>query len=230
MEYFLDTPRPSRKERHMTEFSSPSAIQKFFLDTVPEKVLFDSARAIIGGYQEAFRYCRETFSPEEALDLYPHHRRAVVERNWRAGLQRHQLARTETARNAKDNCSHTEMIVGKTITTISAVSSPNEVVREALFRTGLAHSSQAELFEVEEPPLDGFLYAIILHGPTAAGFLSAPAFIHVAFPDRECNRYVERFSLLRKFPALQSEIDKVPSVPVQRNLPRVRRERTQRAE
>jgi hypothetical protein len=211
---------------------TPSELRSIFFQGVPEAVLLDTARCIIGSYEEAFGYCRESFPGPEAHDLYPIVRRSMFERNWRARIKRHAQVTMAVEPNAIGNCFHTEMRSGRVVVTVSAVEAPGEIVREAVFRTGLAQESQLELFlEPEPPPDDASLYAILLHGPLRSGILASPGFIHVGFPGSDCNHYVDRFNLLDYYPILQAEIDKLPKVaPQERKKPRLRRDRDRKAE
>lgn len=208
----------------------PSELKRMFLQEVPEPVILDTARCLIGSYAEAFRYCRDSFPGPEAHDLYPIIRRAMFERNWRARLSRYDVGLTSES-NAIGNCFHTELRAGRVVLTVSAVEAPGEIVREAVFRTGLARGSQLDLFlEPEPPPADAVLYAILLHGPLGGGLLPSPGFIQVGFPASDCNQYVDRFNLLDHFPVLQAEIDKLPKPEVQRKKPRLRRDQDRKAE
>jgi hypothetical protein len=214
----------------MTGPLAPSELKALFLDEVPEPVILDTARCIIGSYDEAFRFCRSNFPGPEAHDLYPIIRRSMFERNWRARLSRYKIDLVPTP-NAIGNCFHTELRLDRVIITVSAVESPGDIVREAVFRKGLAQDNQLNLFfEAEPPPEDASLYAIVLHGPAAAGLLPSPGFIRIAFPARDCDKYVDSFNLLDHFPILQTEIDKLPKVEIQRKKPRLRREQDRKAE
>jgi hypothetical protein len=216
----------------MPEPLAPSALKAVFLQDVPEPVILDAARCVLGSYDEAFRYCRGNYPGPEAHDLYPIVRRAMLERNLRARLSRYRETTSSTPElNAIGNCYHTELRSGRIILTVSAVETPGVVVRDAEFRKTLSQNPQAEMFnQPEPPPEDACLYAILLHGPLGGGMLSSPGFIQVAFPDQYCESYVDRFNLLEEFPVLRAEIDKLPRVAVERKALRLRRIQDQRAE
>lgn len=215
----------------MPEPLAPSALKSVFLQEVPEPVILDSARCVLGSYDEAFRYCRDNFPGPEAHDLYPIIRRAMLERNLRARLSRYHATISTPELNAIGNCYHTELRSGRVVLTVSAVEAQGVIVRDAEFRKTLAQNPQGELFnKPEPPPEDAFLYAILLHGPLGGGMLSSPGFIRVAFPDQYCESYVDSFNLLDVFPVLRAEIDKLPKVAVERKKSRLRRVHDQRAE
>lgn len=215
----------------MAESLAPSELRDLFFNDVSETVILDTARCIIGSYSEAYRYCIDNFPGPEAHDLYPIARRAMFERNWRARLSRYDVGVTAEP-NAIANCFHTELRSGRVVVTVSAVAAPGEVVREAVFRNGLAQDSQLDLFLAPVPPPDDAkLYAIILHGPLGGGLLLSPSFINVAFPGSDCDFYVDRFNLLDYYPVLQAELDKLPKADVQeRKKPRLRRDQHRKAE
>lgn len=153
----------------------------------------------------------------------------MIERNWRGRLSRYGDVAVSVEPNANGNCFHTELKVGRVVMTISAVETPSEIVREAIFRKSLAEVSQLEMFkERTPPPDDALLYAIVLHGPLGGGLLSSPSFLHVGFPARECDHYADRFDLLDQFPVLQSEITTQPATEIQKK-PRLRRKDVEKA-
>lgn len=215
----------------MPQALPPSELKNLFLQEVPEPVLVDTAKVVIGSYIEAFKYSCDNFPGPEAHDLYPIIRRAMFERNWRARVGRYPQVTLEAKPNAIGNCFHTEMSVGRVVMTVSAVEAPEELARSAVFRTGLARAGQLNLFaesELPPPDPDATLYAILAHGPL--GFtLPSPGFLNVGFPAADCDTYVNRFSLLDCFPVLQAEIDKLPKLP-ERKKPRLRRDRDRKVE
>jgi len=204
---------------------SPTQVASFFLSEVPENILLDSAKCVIGAYAEAHQYVRDNYPGEEGHDLYPIVRRAMFERNWRIRLLRHKDVEVQAEHNAGSNCYHTRARVGRVVITASAVDRPSEMARDATFRRTLAQAAQLVLPglpEVEEDD-DGYLYAILIHGPLAAGILRSPAFLHVGFPTPDCKSYVERIDLAEQFPVLQPEIGIKPA-DIQRRKPRLRRQ------
>jgi len=216
----------------MPEPLAPSDLKGVFLQDVPESVAVDAARCVIGSYESAFRYCRDNFPGPEAHDLYPILRRSMLERNLRARLSRYHETTTSTPElNAIGNCYHTELRSGRVILTISAVQSHGEVVRDAVFRKTLAQNPQGELFRKRElPPEDACLYVILLHGPLGGGMLRSPGFIRIAFPDQDCETYVDSFNLLDVFPILRAEMDKLPKTVIERKKSRLRRDQDRKAE
>jgi len=214
----------------MPEPLAPSELKPVFLQDVPEPVILDAARCLIGSYEEAYKYCIAEFPGPEAHDLYPILRRSMVERNLRARLNRYRETTSTTELNAIGNCYHTELRSGRVVLTVSAVESPGEVVRDAVFRKTLSQNPQGHLFRKREaPPEDARLYAILLHGPLGGGLLRSPAFIRIAFPDPDCEVYVDSFNVLDLFPVLRTEMDKLPKV-VERKKSRLRRDSDRKAE
>jgi hypothetical protein len=209
---------------------SPSELRQIFLDDLPEAVIVDTTRIIIKTYAAAYRYCLENYPGPEAHDLYPIVRRSMIERNWRARLARHAGLDVSVQPNACGGCFHTELRVGRVVMTVSAVEKPSDLVREAVFRNVLSGASQLELFkEVEEPPADALLYAVLLHGPLRSGLLAAPSFAQIAFPNGEFSDYVDRFNLMDCYPVLQEEWTKRPSTETMRRKPRLRRRKDEEA-
>ena len=205
---------------------SPTELRQIFLKDVPEAVVLDTARCLVRTYAESVAYCRDTFPGPEAHDLYPIHRRAMFERNWRGRLARYPELEVSVESNASGGCYHTEVRVGRVVMTVSAVEAPFEIVRPAVFRKTLARESQLQLFaEPEEPSDDALLYVLLLHGPLGGGLLTAPSFIHIAFPDPDCQKYVDRFNLLEYFPVLEADMKAKPATDIQRKKPRLRRDR-----
>ncbi|HVF59555.1 MAG TPA: hypothetical protein VNJ70_07075 [Thermoanaerobaculia bacterium] len=213
----------------MPRILPPSELRDLFFQNVPEPVLMDTAKVAIGSYVEAFKYCCDNFPGPEAHDIYPQIRRVMFERNWRGRISRYPGVTLEAMPNAIDNCYHGELTAGRVVMTVSAVESPGKVVREAVFRTGLARDSQMNLYgEAAPPPAAAALYAILVHGPL--GFmLPSPGFLHVAFPASDCDSYVDRFNLLDYFPVLRAELEGLPKLP-ERKEPRIRRDRDRKAE
>jgi len=203
---------------------SPTELRQIFLNDVPEAVLLDTARCVIRTYADALKHCRDNFPGPEAHDLYPIERRAMLERNWRGRLSRYSNIEVSVQPNASGNCFHTEVKAGRVVMTVSAVEAPGDIVREAVFRKSLAQESQLEMFmEPEPPPDDSMLYALLLHGPLGGGLLASPAFIHIAFPGRDCDKYIDRFNLLDYYPLLHAEMTKQPAAEIERKKPVLRR-------
>lgn len=204
---------------------SPDAIRAIFHQEVPDQLLLDTGRCLLAAYRDAGMYARENYPGEEAHDVYPHLRRAMFERNWRAMMTRRPKVTADVMRNEAGNCFHTRVTVGRVVLTASAVEAPNSLVRDAVFRKTLAESSQHHLFrERSLPPPDALLYAIILHGPTGVGILRAPGFIRVAFPSNELDSYVTSVDVVQHLPALAAELQATPSEPTaSRVKPRLRK-------
>jgi len=216
--------------------SSPYDPVGLFDAEVTDAVLRSIGRAVLQGYQEAFRYCQENFSRGETHDVLPQLRRAAVERNVRSVLVRY-APRVKVAPrlNKTHNAWHNEIAAGRVVMTVNAVTNPGDMVRDAEFRCQYARDCQGNLFgtEGEEPAPDAPLFAVLLHGPepkqrgavpgplvqsvgvdgepvtgVARRRMDRPAFFQVAFPDKDLARYIgDPIDLLRRFPDLGDEGD-----------------------
>jgi hypothetical protein len=203
----------------------PSELRGFFLSQVPGEVLDDAARCILRAWKAAADHCTASYPWQEARDLFPYERRAKIDSGLKTRLARHEGVTVRSRLNGAENCWHAEVRLPRVAMTVSAVSRPSEMPRGADFRESLAQKAQVHLWERPEPPSeDTILYAVISHGPTGGSKLRrAPSFIHVGFPDADCEEYVDRFNLVDYLPAQTVE-------QMRREQPKLRREEEKKAE
>lgn len=194
---------------------SPYDPVSLFGQEVPDLFLRDVTRVVALAYRAADEKVRDEFEEPERRDLFPHHRRAIIERELRGVAARHGLVGTPQ-KNKKKTSSFSRVTCGRVIMTASAVRESTEIVRYAEFRLGFARSSQRTLFGEAEPVVPNApLYAIILHGPgaidrdeegNAIPSTSKPGFVDVVFPapvagTKDKIEYVGgRINLLQRFP------------------------------
>ena len=223
--------------------SVPTDPIKFFHSQFPDIVLRSICRGIDSAHITAEAYFKDNaFTPEQRHDALPGLRRAHVERNTISVLGRYSNVKVTTLANTSGNAFHNRIACGRVFLTISAVTSPSEMVREAAFRQTYAFSQNLDLFTGRsEPTADSSLYGIVLHGPAARPAteeawaearkqglrFDRPAFIQIAFPDQELRAYLtEPINLLARFPDLfrddedGGQIEK-PKAPVLSPVPEV---------
>lgn len=171
---------------------SPYKPRELFLHEFPSELLKAITKSVFDGYKEAYDYCQGNFDKYQMHDLLPHMRKAIIERNVLYCVQRFSYTSGKSAPNALYNCYHALVKCGNAVLTISAVNSPSQMVREAMFRKQYARDSQITMFVDSVPTvkLHNNLYAILLHGPSE-DFPSAPCFIKIRFPDISLKKYLD---------------------------------------
>lgn len=170
---------------------SPHDPVPLFHANAPDGFLRDVLQCVVKGWNDADQKTRDEFDEPERHDLFPHHRRAIIERELRGVAKRHGLTGSPQ-KNRRKTSSFTQLVSGRVILTASAVREPDEIVRYADFRLTFARNSQLCLFGEPEPVLPNApLYALVLHGPGAVetdeegnSFISSakPGFVKVVFP------------------------------------------------
>jgi hypothetical protein len=180
---------------------TPTRLVEMFFDEVPEAFLVDTCRGLLEAYRSAFEFCTENYPRAQAHNLYPYYRLATFERNWHSLCARYDMISATAKLNAAGNYFHTAVACGRFVLTESAVYTPTTIVRQALFRKTYAESGQLLLFNEPTDPLPAAekrIYAIILHGPTRE-LLREPGFVHIVFPARDCESYIEGRDLLIRY-------------------------------
>lgn len=162
-----------------------------FDQEVPRAFQLEVARCVMDAWRVADSMVRESFEEPERHDLFPHARRATLEKSLRGLALRLGLAATSDL-NSRKSSYFTWIRAGRVILTASAVQDPSEIVRYAEFRKTFARSNQLFLFDSPDPPSpDCALYALVLHGPGAVEMdekgrtrisTSTPGFVDVVFP------------------------------------------------
>jgi hypothetical protein len=199
--------------------------QEFFDAHVSERLQKALLRSIFENYAESSRYCWRYFAAAQAKDLSGTHRRARIEDEW-AGIAaffpREVTVKVQTYEN---NTGHyNEITCGRVVITQSCVVDPNEVPRQAYFRTTLAQNGQLALFEaIEDTDPDDLLYAILTHGvDVTSRRRSRPGFARFQFPNQDCTKYVdEGIDLFRRFPEIVDEY--IPTTAITEAEPKKRR-------
>jgi len=177
-----------------------------FLARIPDELLEAVGLGVDDSYGEAARHCQE-FQTAQAKDLYPYYRRTLIDDRLLAIGKRFGIE-ARSVLNTIGNCSHVELEHEGIVLTCSAVESGNAVPREAIFREQLASSSQIELFPESNPviPAHPKLYAILIHNGLSHK-TEHPAFLRIAFPDRECKEYIgDAIDLVVRFASLGSRM------------------------
>lgn len=210
----------------MTNTDQPTPRPRdMFYAAVPDDFLEATIRTFDRAYRRAHEVCAENFHQQEAHDLRGHYRRAEIEQGWRSTATGFDGIAADTYLNDADNCNHTRVHCGEVVLIQCHVQSRHQIVRRALFRSGLATDSQLNLFaqdsdEVELGP-DAKLFAILLHGAHPK-YPDRLAFIEIAFPNNDCTGYIDSFDLLRRFPSLAKEVMPDLGTHETRPMPRLR--------
>lgn len=183
---------------------TPHDIATLFHSEVSDPLLKDMCRAVCKACQQSHALCSINFRDEEAHDVLPHLRRAFGESNIRDIVARHNGVIAQPRQNVAKNCYHTCIHSGRVILTISCVSQPGEIVREAAFRNIYAWTNQLHLFQKEPtPPEDISLYSLLLYGNDKR-WPEVPSFLQVAFLHPNGKEYIiEPIDLLRRFPDIR---------------------------
>ena len=159
-----------------------------FLSAFPGILLQRLSLGIVHCYRDAADFCSDNYDPPEDHDLLGHVRRANIERMVRQAVQSHgNGARVVPIPNRIQSAFHRRVVVGSIVLTVSSVSDPKQLARDALFRSRYARDPQQHLFEddIESPTGPESLYAILLHGPQRSG-IDCPKFLQIGFPDLSC--------------------------------------------
>lgn len=188
---------------------SPSQLHKLFFDSFPSEFLKDSLRALVRSYRNAQDDCTK-FDEGETRDVFSHIRRAHFQTEWRRVAKAYpEDLQATSAENERGTASHTKIRGATMVLTESAVDSWADVPDRAIFRTTYARSPQTAFtgFGMEEPPVvEGApLYAILAHGPRAAGRITVPHFVFVGFPTPDCTEYIHTISLRHLLAAVLPE-------------------------
>ncbi len=137
------------------------------------------------------------FAHPQVHDLRGHYRRAKVESHLSNFAYRFKGIKASSEQNSTHNSYHVRIDAPRLVLTISAVETPNTMVRVAQFRQ--TYSYQMGLWDegkLEHATDD--IYGIILHGP-ADNDPAKLGFVVIAFPNSTCTRYIERIDLRKKF-------------------------------
>lgn len=190
--------------------SSPFFPNDIFNSQVPSKLLIDITKAIYNAYSEAYEYCSSNYDWHQVHDILPLIRKANIERNVLHCVKQHSYVNAKSRPNEIKNCYHVLIRCSDVILTISAVSSPGKMVREAIFRKQYAMDDQISLFpDYNEKSLNRNLYGIILHKPSKKWPLY-PEFLMIRFPDASLSKYLGKPVDLTKYITIkpQEVIDK----------------------
>lgn len=194
----------------------------------PDDPLKRIIRTIFKAYADAAESSK-SFSPEERHDLLPQLRRALIERNVRFVGERFKKdgVTVRPCQNAGNNHYHNRIESGRVVLTVHKVDSPDEMVRDAVYRRGYAQSWQYDCLRPDEPPPpDTRLYGLLLHVPDD-DYRNPPTSLVVRFPDEYCEQYVGfPIDLYKRFPEIDdqgrddgTEFVNVPPVPRLRPVP-----------
>ena len=180
-----------------TKVISTEEIRAAFAQEFDSEFMEDTVRCLFACYKAAAQHCRDNFPREEAHDLLPIYRRALIEKEWRALAERYSNVRAVTVANEVGSSFASRISTGRMILTVCAVDSPGAMFRDAEFRKNLARDNQFGLFESPEALVsDPRYFGVLLHGPDALD-ASRPAFANVAFPSADCTRYIANLALFR---------------------------------
>lgn len=182
-----------------------------FDGSVPPRAQLAILRSTVVNYAEAHYLTRERFDRFSRHDVLPHIRRAYIDQGLRAVAVAQRLrGGADAALNAAGNSYHAEIVAGRTVLTASAVDSPDQMVRHAIFRETLARNPQRALpgLEPAAPAATANLYGIIVYGPgDRRGDPRLPGFVRVVFPDPSCSIYVgDPVDLMARFAPQYEEL------------------------
>jgi hypothetical protein len=182
-------------------------MRQSFLRAYQEDFLKDLIRLTKTVYLSAYEECKKNYPLEEAHDLRGHIRRAKLEVQLRELGKRYSNVYTNVQTNKKKTSYFTTLQAENVVITANQVAHPKIMVRSAMFRNTLARSSQIELYDeqIEIPPVDASLYAILLHGEDATN-PKRPGFAQIVFPNSDCTKYLAQINLFAKYNVLVSEL------------------------
>jgi hypothetical protein len=170
----------------------------------PKEAQRVAVSVVVDAYATARQECDAMFQPPERSDAMAIVRRAFIEQDLRAAMIREKLA-AAAVQNSKGN-SHTRVTIGRVVLTQSCVHSPNEMVREAEFRSTYSATPQLHLLDENRTGEDeAAVYAILIHGPHPE-FSDQPGFVHIVFPSPDLEYYQDRIDILRRFPEVVARL------------------------
>jgi len=195
--------------------SNNHVFQSYFDSVISNDIQQDIVRYVFKGYVEADKLVkRQEYQPGPARNCYPYVRWVEIDNNCLALNKKYPGLQTSSEENIIRNSFHTLISLGNVRITVSAVGTPSSLPRTALFRNNLAScqyrfdisvdQQQFELRDLESIE-NMIVYAFVIHGPMLDN-PRFPGFIHVAFPDENCMRYLDRINLLKRFPDLIEEL------------------------
>ena len=164
-------------------------------------------RIIFKDYRKANEHSEEHFAPQEAHDIRPYLRRSFIEQDVRKAAREFPPMIASAVLNSVNNCYHTEIRVGRVVLTISAVETPETIVRDARFRLAYANEPQMAMPIIERddiPTWERSVYALAIHGPNPRQ-RGLPGFMHIVFPVPDCSEYAARIDLFKRYPDIPAE-------------------------
>jgi hypothetical protein len=189
----------------------------YFDSVISNDIQQDIVRCVFKGYVEADKFVNHReYQPGPAKNCYPYIRWIEIDDNCLALNKKYPGLQTSSEQNIIRNSFHTLVSLGNVRITISAVATPSSLPRTAVFRNNLAScqyrfdiSADQKWFELRdlESVKDRIVYAFVIHGPMLDN-PRFPGFIHIAFPDESCTRYLDRINLLKRFPDLIEELQR----------------------
>ena len=185
----------------------PDQPSRLFNKYVPDDIQQAMLEAVGIGVEEARKTCEAAgYDESEFHDVFPHVRRAHVQRELRAlAPQSNGQLRATARKNKRKTSYHSVLVRGPVIFTESWVSTHDTIVRSAEFRKTYADTSQMILFpEVKDDDLSQIkrkLYAILIYGPSDSKRFPI-GFVHIVFPSRDASTYLGRIDLCKKFPGV----------------------------
>ncbi len=184
--------------------SSPTEIDRIVDESLPLEFQRGLLELIHFSYEETELRLASEFDSPQVHDLRGHYRRAAIEKRlleWCGNFERMQAS---LELNSTQNSYHVLVETLRLVLTVSAVETPNTMVRTALFRQ--TYSYQMGLWDDGKiPNKNDRLYGIVLHGP-AEKDLGRIGFVVLAFPNSTCTRYIERIDLRQRFYSLDQDI------------------------
>lgn len=198
----------------------PVSVSEQFLEVFPRPFLATIPGILLMSYAEAERMALQ-FETPEAHDLRPIARRAFIEQSLRATARHHGLA-ADALPNDAGNCFHTFVECAPFTLTESVVTSPEVVVRRAVFRDAYSRRNlELDLFVDDREPAvmdrPEKLYGIILHGPHPKE-PSRPGFAWVRFPHPGFDAYYPEHVDLQRLAAGKTIAPEIPQSEVQDNV------------
>ena len=191
--------------------SDNHVFQSYFDSVISNDIQQDIVRHVFKGYVEADKLVkRQEYQPGPAKNCYPYVRWVEIDNNCLALNKKYPGLQTSSEQNIVRNSFHTLISLGNVRITVSAVGTPSSLPRTALFRNNLAScqyrfdiSADQGRFELRDLKSvnDMIVYAFVIHGPMLDN-PRFPGFVHAAFPDENCTRYLDRINLLKRFPDL----------------------------
>jgi hypothetical protein len=176
----------------MGEVVTPEQCKKQVAEDLGEDVLREMARIVGRAYPSAYTRTLDQYGRQTGRDLYPHVRRADIEKQFSELPARFPHLQAFPTENKRLSSRYVRLVSNDTVITQSKTEAPGELARPAEFRLTCARVPETAVLPgfsdfIRQVPVQQMestaVYGLVAHGPSEDD-PSRMAYVEVLVPDR----------------------------------------------